>query len=151
MAGYVIDSNLPIIIYITFAHSLRTLPNSTDLCKAFKMTLYFRPGDFLPTCAQNLTDDWIEGVNTVIPVNKPIPWFGVDTNENTVRNLSLAFEDIANSVAKTVAQQRSVDSLAKVVLEYRIALRCLNKEVFCGQYHSLCLGWRFWGSWNLVK
>lgn len=73
IAGYVIDSNLPIIIYITFAHSLRTLPNSTDLCKAFKMTLYFRPGDFLPTCAQNLTDDWIEGVNTVIPVNKPIP------------------------------------------------------------------------------
>ena len=93
------------------------------------MTLYFRPGDSLPTCAKNLTDPWVEWVNTAIPVNKSIPWLRVDTNESIIRHLSLTLEDIADSVAKTLAaQQRSSNSLAKVVLEYRIALHYLSAE-----------------------
>ena len=40
-----------------------------------------------------------------------------------MRNLSLTFEDIPDSVAKIrAAQQRSLDSVAKVILDNRIAL-----------------------------
>ena len=47
-------------------------------------------------------------------------------NENVIRNLSLTLEDIAHSIAKTTAaQQRSLVSLVKVVLDNRIALDCL--------------------------
>lgn len=49
-----------------------------------------------------------------------------------IRNLSLTLENIADSIANTIAaQKRSLDSLAKVVLENRITLGCLlaSKEV----------------------
>lgn len=40
-----------------------------------------------------------------------------------IRNLSLTFEDAAESTAKVIAaQQRSLDSLVNVVLPNRIAL-----------------------------
>ena len=34
------------------------------------MTLYFRLGDSLPTCAKNMTDPWLEWVNASVFVNE---------------------------------------------------------------------------------
>ena len=46
-----------------------------------------------------------------------------------IRNLSLFLEDTADSVVKVlVAQQRSLDSLAKVVLDNRIDLNYVLDE-----------------------
>lgn len=51
-----------------------------------------------------------------------LPQFRINVNEAIIRNLSLTLENIAESVAKViVAQQKSSDSLAKVVLNNRIA------------------------------
>lgn len=52
----------------------------------------------------------------------PISWLGVWANEDLIRNLSLTLEGIAESDAKAIAaQQKSLDSLAEVVLDNRIA------------------------------
>lgn len=37
-----------------------------------------------------------------------LPWLGVKVNEAIIRNLSLTLKDIADSVAKTAAQQKSL-------------------------------------------
>ena len=59
-----------------------------------------------------------------------------------IRNLSLILENIPESAAKaTSAQQKSLHSVTKIVLDNRIGpvsssgARCL----FCGQYHLLHL------------
>lgn len=41
------------------------LTSSTHFSKALRMTLYFRIGDSLLTCAKNQTDPWIEQANSV--------------------------------------------------------------------------------------
>ena len=60
-----------------------------------------------------------------------------------IRNLFLILEDIAESVVKTTAaQQRSLDRLAKVVLDNRRALDHLLAEqggVCCNQFLLLYL------------
>ena len=76
--------------------------------------------------------------------NAILPWLKVNVNETTVRNLFLTLEDIVESVAKTIAtQQRSLDSLTKVVLDSRRALDYLLPEqggyLSYGQYHWLYL------------
>lgn len=60
-----------------------------------------------------------------------LPWLGVNENEDVIRNLSRTLEDNEESVANGIAVlQRSLASLAKVVLAIRIALIFyLNKEV----------------------
>lgn len=46
-----------------------------------------------------------------------LPWLGMNTKEAIIRNHSLTLENIAEFTAKAVAvQQKSLDSLAKVVL-----------------------------------
>ena len=53
----------------------------------------------------------------------------VNLSEAVIRNLFLTLENIAESAAKAiVAQQKSLDSLAKVVFDYRIALQYLLAE-----------------------
>ena len=47
-----------------------------------------------------------------------------------IKNLSLTLENIAESTSKArAAQEKSLDSLAKVVLDNRIALDCLLAEL----------------------
>lgn len=42
-------------------------------------------------------------------------WLGVSAKDATIRNLSLTFEDIAESAAKAIAaQEKSLDALAKI-------------------------------------
>lgn len=53
----------------------------------------------------------------------------MNTKEAIIRNHSLTLENIAEFTAKAVAvQQKSLDSLAKVVFGYRIALVYLSAE-----------------------
>ena len=61
-----------------------------------------------------------------------------------IRNLSLTLEDIAESAAKTIAaQQKSLYSLAKVVLNNRIALYYLLAEQgdVCAVANTTCYTW----------
>ena len=52
-----------------------------------------------------------------------LPWLKVNVNEAVIRDLSSTLEIIMESTAKaTAAQQKPLDSLAKVVLNTRIAL-----------------------------
>lgn len=87
-------------------HLPSTLTSSMYLYKAFRMTLYFRLGDSLPTSAKNMTNPRIEHVNTAIPESKSIPWLGTDTNKNMIRNLSLTPGDTADSIVNTLAAQQ---------------------------------------------
>lgn len=51
--------------------------------------------------------------------NSLLPWLGVNTNQAVIRNLSLTL--FAQSTAEAIAaQQRSLDSLAKVVFDCRV-------------------------------
>ena len=89
-------------------HSPSTLTSSIRLHKAFRMTLYFRLGDSLPTSAKNMTNPRIERVNTAIPESKSIHWLGIDISKNMIRNLSLTLGDTADSTVNMLAvQQRS--------------------------------------------
>ena len=71
-------------------------------------------------------------------------------NEAITRNLSLTLKHIAGCAAKaTAAQQKSLDSLVKVVPDGKIAFDYLLAEqggILCGQYHLLYLNEHFWGS-----
>ena len=50
-------------------------------------------------------------------------WLGVNVNEAMIRNLSFTVESITQSAAKEIAaQENSLDSLAKVLFDNRIAL-----------------------------
>ena len=72
-----------------------------------------------------------------------LSWLGVNVNEAMIRNLSLTLGDNADSIAKTLAaQETSLDSLSKVVLDNKIGLDYLLAEqgdVCCGQHHLLHL------------
>lgn len=58
-----------------------------------------------------------------------LPWIEVSANEAMTRNLCLTHKNIAESDAKVLAaQQKSLDSLAKVVDNNRIALDYLVTE-----------------------
>lgn len=58
-----------------------------------------------------------------------LPWLRVSTNEYVIRILSLTLATIAGSIAKaTAVQQKSLGSLAKVVLYHRNALDDLLAE-----------------------
>lgn len=62
-------------------------------------------------------------------------WLDVWANEALIRNLPLTLEDIAESDVKAIAaQQKSLDSLTKVVLVNRIALDYRLAEQGC-DYH----------------
>ena len=90
---------------------------------------YFRLGGSLSACTKNLAHLCLKQVNVAISVNKSIPWLGIDTNQNVIRNLSLTLKDIADSVLETLAsQQRSIDSLTKNALENRIDFDYLLAE-----------------------
>ena len=56
------------------------------------------------------------------------PCLGVNTNEAMLGNLSITIGDIADSVKTLIAQQRSSDSLAKVVFDNKIAFNYLSAE-----------------------
>lgn len=61
-----------------------------------------------------------------------------------IRNPSLTCEDIAESAAKAIAaQQKSLDSLAKLVLGSRTALGYLSleQEDLCAMANSTCPTW----------
>lgn len=65
----------------------------------------------------------------------------MSTNEAMIRNLSLTCEDIAESAAKAIAaQQKSLDSLANLVLGSRTALSYLSLEQgdLCAVAKSTC-------------
>lgn len=67
-----------------------------------------------------------------------LPWFGV--KETIIRSLSLITGSIADPTAKAmVAQQTSLNSLAKVVLDNKIALDDLLAEQgrICNYWHFL--------------
>lgn len=52
-------------------------------------------------------------------------WLEVNVNENMIRNLSLTFQNIAESAAKTMSfpqPPKSLDSLVKVFLDNRIGI-----------------------------
>ena len=61
-----------------------------------------------------------------------------------IKNLSLTLEDTAESTAKAIdAQEKSLDSLAKVVLDNRIALDYLlaDQGGFCAEANATCCTW----------
>ena len=66
----------------------------------------------------------------------------INVNEVVIRNF-LILEIVAKSAVKAIAaQERSLDSLAKVVLNNKIALDYLLAEpegICCGQHHLLHL------------
>lgn len=54
-------------------------------------------------------------------IQNELLWLGVSENKSMTRNLSLALEDTAESTAKAgAAEQKSLDSLAKIVPNIRI-------------------------------
>ena len=58
-----------------------------------------------------------------------VPCLGVSTNEAIIRNLSFNLKNIPDPIAKTLAvQQKSLDSLTKVVLDKPTALDYLLAE-----------------------
>lgn len=60
--------HVPVIVQIRPTHhSLRPLSSSTCLCRVFRATHSFRLGDFLPLCADNLMDPWLEQVKAQSP------------------------------------------------------------------------------------
>lgn len=70
-----------------------------------------------------------------------LPRLGVSVNDAMIRNLSLTLEDIAESIAEaTAAQQKSLDSLAKGVLDIRKGLDCLlaDQGSVCVVANSTC-------------
>ena len=67
-----------------------------------------------------------------------LPWLGVSANEATIKNLSLALEDIIQSAAKTIAaQQISLDCLAKIGFNTRIA----EQGSVCAMANTTCCSW----------
>ena len=64
-----------------------------------------------------------------------------------IRNLFLALKDTGQSAAKAIAaQQKSLDCLAKIGLDARLAEQ--GGYLFYGQHHLLYLDWYFWESWD---
>lgn len=58
-----------------------------------------------------------------------LPWLGVSTDERMTGNLSLTLATIAESTAKaTAAQQKSLNSPAKMAVDHRSALDSLLAE-----------------------
>lgn len=89
--------------------------------------------------------DFSEGImiQEFLPLAKP--WVDVRTSENMIRSLSLTSEYIPKTTAKAyAAQQRSLDSLVKVVLDNRIALDYLLAEQggVCVEAGTTCCAWR---------
>ena len=75
-----------------------------------------------------------------------VPTFlaGVSTDEAMTGNLSLTLEDITESAAKAIAaQQKLLDSLAKVILDNRIVLNYLLAEQggVCAVANATCCTW----------
>ena len=72
-----------------------------------------------------------------------LPLIGVSANEQMIRKLSLTLE-VEDSTAKAItAQERSLDSLAKAVLDNRIALDYLPAEQgsVCAIGNTACCTW----------
>ena len=70
----------------------------------------------------------IHGLGFVSSGRSLLPWLSMNTNVNTksliqiIKNFSLTLESIVESTSKVIAaQQRSLDSLHKVVLDNRIS------------------------------
>lgn len=61
-------------------------------------------------------------IQDLLPLAGPSSWLGMSTDEAMIRNLSLTLKDFAESAAKA---QKSLHSLAKVVLDNRIAFNYL--------------------------
>lgn len=72
-----------------------------------------------------------------------LPSLRVSTSEAMIRNLSLTCEDIAESAAKAIAaQQKSLDSLAKLVLGSRtLGYPSLEQGDLCAVANSTCPTW----------
>ena len=73
-----------------------------------------------------------------------LTWLGVNTNKAMVRNFSLTVESIAEYAAKaTATQQKFLDSLAKVLLDNRIALDCLllKQRAVYAMANTTCHTW----------
>ena len=81
----------------------------------------------------------------LIPLREPyLPWVGVTAIEAMIRNLSLTLESIMEFAAKaTAAQQKSLDSLAEVVLDNRIVLDYILAEpgTVCAVANATCYIW----------
>ena len=73
-----------------------------------------------------------------------LPWIGVSTNDQMIRNLSLTLEELADSTAKAIsAQQWLLNSLAIVVLDNHTALDYLLAEqgAVCAVANTSCCMW----------
>ena len=73
-----------------------------------------------------------------------LPYLGVSTNEAMLRNLSSTLGEISESTTKaTAAQQKSLDCLAKVVLDTKIGLDYLLAEQggVCAVVNTTCCTW----------
>lgn len=78
-----------------------------------------------------------------IIVRSLFPWFGV--KETIIRSLSLIISSIADPTAKAmVAQQTSLNFLAKVVLDHKISLDYLLVEQgrICAITDTSCCTWK---------
>ena len=113
---------------------------STWLGHSCVMLLRF--SNYAANCSRK---DFSEGImiQEFLPLAKP--WVDVRTSENMIRSLSLTSEYIPKTTAKAyAAQQRSLDSLVKVVLDNRIALDYLLAEQggVCVEASTTCCAWR---------
>ena len=100
----------------------------------------FRLSNCAPNCSQtNETPHWVNFPAFHHQIRKDLPggfhdsgfasfgrslysWLGVSTDEAMIRNLSLTLKDFAECAAKLIpAQQKSLDSSAKVVLDFLLA------------------------------
>lgn len=89
--------------------------------------------------------DFSEGImiQECLPLAKP--WIGVRTSEKMIRSPSLTSEYIAETTAKVcAAQQRSLDTLVKVVFDNRTVLDFLLAEQggVCVVAKTTCCTWR---------
>lgn len=73
-----------------------------------------------------------------------LPWLGVNISEAMIRNLSLTVENIAEFTAEAIAaKEKSLDSLAKVDVDYRVAPDYLLAEQggVCVVSTTTCYTW----------
>lgn len=104
--------------------------------------MLLRFSNYAANCSRK---DFSEGImiQEFLPLAKP--WIDIRTGENMIRSLSLTSEYIAETTAKgCAAQQRSLDSLVKVVLDNRTALDYLLAEQrgVCVEANTTCYTWR---------
>lgn len=105
-----------------------------------RCTMLLRFSNDAANCSRK---DFSEGImiQECLPLAKP--WIGVRTSEKMIRSLSLTSEYIAETTAKAcAAQQRSLDSLVKVVLDNRTALLLAEQGGVCVVAKTTCCTWR---------